>query len=125
MQAIGGRHILVVAVHEHHVVLDHLEVVCVLHEEVAELLEVLSRDVAHLWRGLAAMAHETADGHLRTDAVHQQLVLEVVFGLLDVVPLATRTRVRGLAVIRDLVRVHVDVVPADEEQGRVPGKELF
>lgn len=127
MQPIRGRHILVVAIDQHHVVLDDFEVVGVLHQEVRELLEVLSRDMAHLWRGLAAMAHQTADGHLSSDPVHQQLVLEIVFGLLDVVPLSAGARVHPVrvVVIQDLVRVHVHVVSADEEQRRVSRQELL
>lgn len=127
VQTVFSRHILVVAVHQHHVVIDHFKVVDVLHQKVRKLLKVLARDVAHLWRCLTPMTHQTANGHLCADAVHQQLVLEVVLRLLNVVPLSACARVHPIwvRVIGNLVRVYVHVIAADEEQGRVASEEFL
>jgi len=82
----------------------------------------LTRYVTHLGRRLRPVAQETADGHLGSRSVLQHLVLEVVFSLLDVVPLAPAAAIVRVVV---LIGVHLDVVAVNQKYGRVLGEELL
>lgn len=78
--------------------------------------------MSHLRRCLRTMPKQTTHWHLRGRAVLQHLVLEVVFGLLDVVPLAPAVAVVRAAV---LVGIHLDIVTIHQEYRRVLGEKFL
>lgn len=68
------------------------------------------------------MTQQTAHWHLGGRTVLQHLVLEVVFGLLDVVPLAAAVPVVRAAV---LIGVNLNVVAVHQENRRVLGEKFL
>lgn len=78
--------------------------------------------MSHLRRCLRAMPQQTTHWHLSGRAVLQHLVLEIVFGLLDVVPLAPAITIVRTAV---LIGIHLDIVPIYQEYRRVLSEKFL